>query len=196
MNGGASATDRRPAPYVRIKMLVRRHRWLFTGAALLILVAVSGSIPMRILLIDDARSARPALAIKVRTGDKVTLSFLHSVEHCRIRDHLQIDDAGGLVLVATEFAESRTGLPYAAFDDEVFERRGDHFRISNMHRSIPEIYQWVNAEYENTFTFNTEPAVDLASLAGDTLLHIHITRLTLSQWVWLKARLLWQHRSV
>jgi hypothetical protein len=172
-----------------------RHRWLFSGLALVILVAVLGSRSTRVLLIEEARSARPALVIGVRTGDNLTLSFLHSVEHCRVQDHLIVDDGDGLVLVATEFAESRTGLPYAAFGGEVFERRADHFRISHMQRPIPEIYQWVNAEYDNTLTFNAEPAVDLASLAGNTLLHIRITRLTLWQLAWLKAKLYWQHRN-
>jgi hypothetical protein len=173
----------------------RRHRWFVSGAALLVLAAVVGSRPARILLIEGARSARPLLAMRVETGDNLTLSFLHSVENCRVRDHLQIDDQDGLVLVATEFAESRTGLPYAAFEGEVFERRQDHFRISNMHRPIPEIYQWVDAQYENTLEINAEPAIRLASLAGNTLLHIRITRLTLAEWAWLKAKLFWQHRS-
>jgi hypothetical protein len=98
-------------------------------------------------------------------------------------------------VVATEFAESRTGLPYAAFGEEVFERRADHFLISNMHRRVPEIYQWVNARYENTLRINGHRDILLATLADQTLLHIYVVKITAARWAWLNAKLYWQHRS-
>jgi hypothetical protein len=123
------------------------------------------------------------------------MGFFHSVENCRVWDHLQINNRYGMVVVGTEFAESRTGLPYAAFKDEVFERRGDHFYIGNMNRPIPEIYQWVDARYDNTLKIDGEHDIPLAGLAGNGLLHIQVTSLTGMEWVWLKANLSWQHWS-
>jgi len=123
------------------------------------------------------------------------MSLRHSVENCQVRDNLQIDHQYGLVVVATEFAESRTGLPYAAFGDEVFERRPDGFIIRNMHRRIPEIYQWVHTRYENTLEINEGDPIALATLGGNTLLHIHVVNRSAQEWALMQARLLWQHRS-
>jgi hypothetical protein len=100
-----------------------------------------------------------------------------------------------MVVVSTEFAESRTGLPYAAFGGEVFENRGDHFRIRNMHRLVPEIYQWVDARYENTLCLDGRPDIALASLAGNTLLHMRVVKISTARWGWLKAKLHWHRRS-
>ncbi|MCB2149256.1 MAG: DUF1850 domain-containing protein, partial [Deltaproteobacteria bacterium] len=138
---------------------------------------------------------RPVFVQRVLPGHRLALGFLHSVEKCRVWDHLAIDPEYDMVVVATEFAESRTGLPYAAFGEEIFERRVDHFRISNMHRRVPEIYQWVDASYENTLRINGHRDIPLASLADQTLLHIRVVKIPAVQWAWLNAKLYWQHRS-
>jgi len=174
---------------------VFRFRWIVALTALIPVGAVLCSRPVHVLLVREMETSVPVFATPVRPGDRLSMGFLHSVENCRVWDHLQIDNSCGMVVVATEFAESRTGLPYAAFKDEVFERRGDHFHIGNMNRPIPGIYQWVNARYENTLKIEGRQDVALAELAGNCLLHIHVTSLTLMEWVWLKAKLYWQHWS-
>lgn len=154
-----------------------------------------GAWPLHALLIEDMPGARPVFVQRVRPGQQLSLGFLHSVENCRVWDHLTIAPTYEMVVVATEFAESRTGLPYAAFGEEVFESRGDHFRIRNMQRPVPEIYQWVDARYENTLRLDGTPDIPLASLAGKTLLHIHIAKMPAARWIWLKMKLFWQHGS-
>jgi hypothetical protein len=163
-------------------------------AALLIFVTVFTTRSVHLLLIEDVRGAHPVLVAKVKPGDRLAMGFLHSVEHCRVWDHLQIDKQYGLEVVATEFAESRTGLPYAAFEGEVFERRNDGFVISNMHRSIPEMYQWVDTTYENTLKINDKRVIALASLAGNTLLHIRIVKRTVLEWLVTEAGIFWSHK--
>jgi hypothetical protein len=184
-------------PYFkRMKFFSIGWRKITITAMLLFLVTVAlGAWPLPALLIEDAQKTRPVFVQRVLPGDQLALGFLHSVEKCRVWDHLSIGPEYDMVVVATEFAESRTGLPYAAFGDEVFERLPDHFRISNMHRRVPEIYQWVNDRYENTLRINGGPDISLASLAGKTLLHIRVVKMPVAQWVWLKAKLYWQHRN-
>jgi len=174
-------------------MFERRHtaglRWIMAVATLLGCVIILSIRTVHLLLIDDVRKERPVFAARIKPGDLLSIGFLHSVETCRVWAHLQIDPDFGLVVVATDFKESRTGLPYAAFAKEVFERRKDGFRISNMHRPVPELYQWVDATYENALIINNDRAIDLASLAGNTLLYIRIGRLTLFEWFVLEAKL-------
>jgi hypothetical protein len=150
---------------------------------------------VHVLFIHEMENPSPVFAATVKPGDRFSMGFIHSVENCRVWDHLRIDDHYGMVVVGTEFAESRTGLPYAAFKDEVFERREDHFIIGNMNRPIPEIYQWVDARYDNVLKLDGKQDVHLAALAGNRLLHIHTGSLTLMGLAWLKAKLHWHHWS-
>ncbi|MGA6925708.1 MAG: DUF1850 domain-containing protein [Desulfosarcina sp.] len=155
-----------------------------------------GAWPLHALLIEVAPETRPLFIQRVHPGTQLALGFLHSVENCRVWDYLTIGPDYHMVVVATEFAESRTGLPYAAFGDEVFERRADHFRIDNMHRPVPEIYQWVDARYENTLHIDDDREIRLASLADRTLLHIRVVKLPAGRWAFLKAKLFWQYGSL
>ena len=178
-----------------MKPILPRNRLFFCVLILGVMVAALSCWSVHALLIEKMPEARPVYVARVRPGDGLSMGYLHSVEHCRIWDFLRIDPNGGMVVVATEFAESRTGLPYAAFAGEVFQRRGDGFRISNMHRPVPEIWQWVNAEYENTLKINDGREIRLAALAGDTLLHIRIAELNALEWAWTNLNILKLHRS-
>ncbi|MBU2646908.1 DUF1850 domain-containing protein [bacterium] len=171
------------------KPFKRGSRWIFIIGILAILSIGFANRSVHLLLIEDARRARPVFVMKIHPGDMISIGFLHSVENCHVWDHLQIDSQFELIVVATEFAESRTGLPYAAFEGESFERLKDGFRISNMHRRVPEIYQWVDSKYENTLKINGDQVIPLASLAGNILLHIHIAKRTLLEWAIMEARL-------
>lgn len=104
-------------------------------------------------------------------------------------DYLHVDEQYRMVLYKTAFWSSRTGLPYAAFGDEVFAAEGDHFTISNMHRVIPGLHQWVEKKYNNTMTFDETQSIDLATLAGDTLLSIDVKRMKLWRYVTKKLAL-------
>lgn len=178
-----------------MQSLSTRRMGLIVSAAFLLVTVALGVWPLHTLLIDDMLNGGPVFVQPVLAGHRLALGFTHSVENCRIWDHLSIDPAYHMVVVATEFAESRTGLPYAAFGEEVFEHRGDHFQISNMHRPVPAIYQWVDARYDNTLRIGGNPDIPLASLAGKTLLHMRVVKMPAAQWAWLKAKLFWQHWS-
>ncbi|MCF8080653.1 MAG: DUF1850 domain-containing protein [Desulfobacterales bacterium] len=175
--------------------IAARRRIAFTAALFLAAAAALGAWPLHVLLIEDVPGTRPVLVQRVQPGQQFSLGFLHSVENCRVWDHLTISPTYEMVVVSTEFAESRTGLPYAAFGGEIFENRGDHFRIRNMHRPVPEIYQWVDARYENTLCLDGRRDIALASLAGKTLLHMRIVTMSTARWGWLKAKLYWHRRS-
>jgi len=125
----------------------------------------------------------------VHPYDTLSLGFIHSVEHCPVRDHIMIDDRYRLVTYATEYWSSRTGLPYAAFGNEHFSVVGDHFRISNMHRVIPAIYQWVDTQYRNVLQFGDGTEIALASLAGNTLLEIKLVTVLLYRYLLIQGQL-------
>ncbi len=151
---------------------VPMKQWL---AACLVLVLLSvGLLPVHLFEIRAVRQDRLVYVQAVQPGFRFALGFIHSVENCPVWDYLHIDGHYRMVLYKTAFWSSRTGLPYAAFGQEVFAREEDHFTISNMHRVIPVIYQWVAAEHGNTLKIGDSREMPLAALAGDTLLQIGV----------------------
>ncbi len=140
---------------------------------------VFGFLSFHVLEIRAFRENQTVLIRRVYPGFRFTLGFIHSVEQCPVLDYLQIDGQYRMILYKTAFWSSRTGLPYAAFGDEKFMVEGDHFAISNMHRVIPDLQQWVEKKYQNTLTFNESKPIDLPALAGDTLLSIAVRRMNL-----------------
>jgi len=158
-------------------------------AALFILfVAVAALAPLHVFSIETPRNGKLLYLRTVRPGDRFTLSFIHSVEHCPVRDHIRIDSGYRMVTYATEFWSSRTGLPYAPFGGETFTAEGDHFRIGNMNRVIPEIYQWVDKRYVNRLVFGDGKEIALPDLAGDTLLKMSVIRIRLAQYAGMKLK--------
>ncbi|MFH2119201.1 MAG: DUF1850 domain-containing protein [Pseudomonadota bacterium] len=165
------------------------HKRAMAAIFFLFFFAVAALAPLHVFSIETPRNGRLLYLRTVSPGDEFALSFIHSVENCPVRDHIRIDSGYRMVTYATEFWTSRTGLPYAPFGDEIFSAEGDHFRIGNMNRIIPEIYQWVDKKYENRLVFGDGKEIMLPDLAGDTLLKMSVTRVRLAQYAGMKLKL-------
>jgi hypothetical protein len=159
----------------------------FLGACLIWAILILGLFSVHVLEIRAERENRTVFIRTVQPGFHFKLGFTHSVEQCPVMDYLKVDEKYRMVLYKTAFWSSRTGLPYAAFGDEVFRAEGDHFTISNMHRVIPGLHQWVEKKYHNSLTFGEAQSIDLATLAGDTLLCIDVKRMKL--WMYVAKKL-------
>lgn len=160
------------------------------AACLVGAVLLLGLYPVHALEIRVQREDRTLFLRHVRPGFRFALGFMHSVEHCPVWDYLLVDAQYRMVLYKTAFWSSRTGQPYAAFGDEVFAVEGDHFTISNMQRVIPGLQQWVSPKYNNTMKFGEAQSIDLAALAGDTLISIDVQRMRLWTFVTRKLNLI------
>ncbi|MBN1828700.1 MAG: DUF1850 domain-containing protein [Deltaproteobacteria bacterium] len=156
------------------------------AAFLLLIVAIISLVHLHIVSIETPRNEQVLYVSKISPGDRFSLSFIHSVEHCPVRDHIRIDDACRMVTYATEFWSSRTGLPYAPFGDETFTVEGNHYRIGNMNRVIPAIFQWVDKQYDNRLVFDDGREIRLPDLAGNTLLKLSVLRASLFWYVYMR----------
>ncbi len=123
----------------------------------------------------------------VSPGDKFSTSYIHSVELSPVGEYFRIDENFQIVLYETTFCSSNVGLPYAAFGQEVFHTEKDKFRISNMHRIIPELLIWANKKYENQLEFG---GVDMALYGSkeDTLIRVRITKMPIIKVAYLILR--------
>jgi len=139
---------------------------------------VTGLFPVHVLQIEDPRKAKVVFVRSLQPGDRFSLMYRHSVELCRVWDYLRIDGQYRLVLDETVFGSSNTGLPSVLGDGERFTRGATASRISNMRRILPAVEIWVNRSYDNTLEFGNRK-IRLPELAGDTLLRLHIRKITL-----------------
>ena len=146
-------------------------------------------IPCHVLRIEAARKNRTVFVHIIRPNDRFSTSYIHSVELCPVREYFKIDRKFRVVLYETTFSSCNTGLPTTLSGDEKLHTDGDHLRISNMHRILPQLDLWVNEKYDNTLTLGDGGILKLPSLAGDTLLRVTVERLTFLEFLYLKARI-------
>ena len=116
---------------------------------------------------------------KVQPGDKFTLKYTHSVALTPVWEIFIIDKDYQIILIETDFLDHGAGLPYSAFDQEIFVEEEGRFKIKNMHRVIPTpIYYRTGEVSENIFNFKNKK-IDLSSSIGDKLLTIEIGKTNL-----------------
>ncbi len=142
------------------------------------LVLVAGLFPVHVLQIEAPRKDKVVFVRSLQPGDRFSLMYRHSVELCRVWDYFRIDGQYRLVLDETVFGSSNTGLPSVLGVGERFTRGEKASRISNMQRILPAIEIWVKRSYDNTLEFGNRKIL-LPELAGDTLLRLHIRKITL-----------------
>ena len=131
-----------------------------------------GILPVNVLRIDAVREKKTVHVRLIEPSERVTIGFIHSVEHCPVQDSFTIDRACRLVLRETTFASSNNGLPYRCSKDEIFINDGKQFRIDNRNIIFPLIDLWVDRKYDNTIQFGDQECLPLPSLAGNTLLRV------------------------
>ena len=158
--------------------MTKRYISRFLSAALIL---AAGLFPVHVLQIDDLRGDRGVYLRTIRTGDRFTLMYRHSVELCPVWDFYRIDGEHRIVLDETVFASSNTGLPSVLTGQERFTRGEKASRISNIGRILPAVEVWVDRRYDNTLEFDSQK-VRLAELAGNTLLRLRISRITLAEY--------------
>jgi hypothetical protein len=164
------------APFLRRPVSMKKRNVFLILLAALVLVV--GLFPVHVLQIEAPRKERVVFIRSLQPGDGFSLMYRHSVELCQVWDYFRIGEGYRLILDETVFGSSNTGLPSVLGAGERFTRGEETSRISNMQRILPAIEIWVKGPYENTLELGDE-RIPLPELAGDTLLRLHIRKITL-----------------
>ncbi len=152
------------------------------GLAAAVLLGI-GFFPLHVLKIEAPRENKTVHIRLIRPDDRLAIGFIHSVEHCPVRDYFSIDGAYRLVLRETTFASSNTGLPYDRGPNETLVNEVTQFRLGNRHIVFTTIDLWVNRKYDNMIRFGNEKELPLPSLAGDTLLRVRTVKITAARYL-------------
>ena len=160
-------------------MLKKKYIALFGLSIVIIIIIVLFIIPLYSLELRSFSDGEIVFSQKVQPGDKFTLKYSHSVALTPVWEIFIIDKDYQIILIETDFLDHGAGLPYSAFDQEIFVEEEGRFKIKNMHRVIPTpIYYRIGAVSENIFYFK-DKEIDLSSSVGDKLLTIEIGKTNL-----------------
>ena len=160
-------------------MLKKKYIALFGLSIVIIIIIVLFFIPVYTLELRLFSDGETIFKQKVQPGDKFTLKYTHSVALTPVWEIFIIDKDYQIILIETDFLDHGAGLPYSAFDQEIFMEEEGRFKIKNMHRVIPTpIYYRIGAVRENIFYFK-DKEIDLSSSVGDKLLTIEIGKTNL-----------------
>jgi hypothetical protein len=114
---------------------------------------------------------------KISPNQKISLAYIHSVAQTPVWEFFKIDNGGKMMLTETHFHDHGAGLPYAAFENEIFVIEDHKFKIKNMHREIGlPLYYRIYKDRGNILVFNKQE-INLSDTIGDSLLIIDIKRL-------------------
>ena len=164
------------------------YRKIVIPLLLLVILLACLLVPLHVLQVKALRDGDVVFVCRVRPGGKLSFGYIHSVEHCRVWDHIKIDEQFRMVLHETVFSSSNTGLPAILSPGERFSAEGGQFRISNIRRVLPAVNLWVDDKYGNTLILGEEKILKLPPLAGNTLLEIVIQRMILLEYIYHKAK--------
>ena len=160
-------------------MLKKKYIALFGLSIVIIIIIVLFFIPVYTLEPRLFSDGEIIFKQKVQPGDKFILKYTHSVALTPVWEIFIIDKDYQIILIETDFLDHGAGLPYSAFDQEIFVEEEGRFKIKNMHRVIPTpIYYRIGAVSENIFYFK-DKEIDLSSSVGDKLLTIEIGKTNL-----------------
>jgi len=160
-------------------MLKKKYIALFGLSIVIIIIIVLFIIPLYSLELRSFSDGEIVFSQKVQPGDKFILKYTHSVALTPVWEIFIIDKDYQIILIETDFLDHGAGLPYSAFDQEIFVEEEGRFKIKNMHRIIfTPIYYRIGAVRENIFYFK-DKEIDLSSSVGDKLLTIEIGKTNL-----------------
>jgi len=162
---------------------------LISAMPLCLLLSIA-YLPVHILEITYAEGGGRIFWRTINPGDRFSLSYTHSVQPSRVVNDFEIDQRHQMLLVSTTFSDHGAGLPDGLHYGETFSTKRDgRFRISGIHRFIPEILLRVGQEHGNTFAFGSRH-INLSKEYGDALFTVHTRKCSVFQF------LLWRTLNV
>lgn len=141
---------------------------------IIIIVIILFLLPLYTLELRSFSDGELIFKQRVQSGNEFTFKYTHSVSLTPVWEIFIIDENYHIILIETDFLDQGAGLPYTAFNQEVFLNEEGKFKIKNMHRIMPSpIYHRVGEIRENYFYFK-DKEINLSSLLGDELLTVGI----------------------
>lgn len=152
---------------------MKRALTVIIALSILVLLFLAGST---LCLEVRTRSGSLLFRRPVRPGERITLSFIHSVARRPVDETWEVTPRGVLVLRETVYDSFGAGLPTDLAFGEKLELREGRLKITGMNRELPVVSLAVGRIAEHQLVFN-DGRVRLADLASPgSLVEIRVFR--------------------
>ena len=119
----------------------------------------------------------------IRPNEHFALKYIHSVAKTPVWEYFKIDKSNSLILTETDFYDHGAGLPYTAFEHEIFVNEDGLFKIKNMSRKISlPLYYRIGKMRENHLIFQDKD-IDLSEKLGDDVVTINVKKTNLLRYI-------------
>jgi len=161
------------------KYTIKLYYLLFSIFLLIVVIIITLNISFLTIELKEHTNQKIVLQKIVKPGDNFSLKYTHSVAQTPVWEIFEITDKGGLILTETCFSDHGAGLPYTNFENEIFIKEDNKFKIKNMSREIElPLYYRIGEIRDNYFIYREEE-VNLSKKLGDSIATIDITRIDL-----------------
>jgi hypothetical protein len=162
-----------------MKKYTIKYYLLFSIFLLIVVIIITINISFLTIELKEHTNQKIILQKIVKPGDIFSLKYTHSVAQTPVWEIFKITDKGGLILIETYFSDHGAGLPYTNFENEIFIKEDNKFKIKNMSREIElPLYYRVGEIRENYFIFQQEE-INLSKMLGNSVATIDIVQINL-----------------
>jgi hypothetical protein len=131
----------------------------------LLLIIIGGMVACQrepsspyLLIIEDVDTGYKYIEQPVKIGDRLKLSWIHSVEHTPWEEIIEVQQDEQLHLIETRFQSFGAGVPHESEGKLVYS--DDFIIMTNLDRPYKK-YSWIHSHYvQHELTLNNKKFVD------------------------------------
>lgn len=139
--------------------------------------------PLYLLVMKEYPDGNLFFKEMIIPGQRFSLIYNHSVVKTPVWEFFEINKDGQLLIKETHFLDHGAGLPYAAFEEEIFVSEEGRFKIKNMNRKLDlPVYYRISKDRENILIYG-EKQINLSTQLGETVLAIHLEKINLYEFL-------------
>jgi|LDZT01.1.fsa_nt_gi hypothetical protein len=169
-----------------MKMKKKNTTFLLIFFIIVLLFLFLNFFSLQLLNIQEYPDGEVIFQDIVTPGEIFSLKYTHSVAGTPVWEFFEINKKGELILVETHFLDHGAGLPYTAFEDELFVNEDDKFKVKNMSRKISlPLYYRIGKIRENHFIYK-DNEINLSKELGDSVVTISIVQSNLFDYFFYK----------
>lgn len=163
------------------------------GFIILLVFLSTALIPLETLQLKDLRRGTVILCRQLHTGERFSLSYIHSSELSTVTDYFQATGESEIVLYESRFCSLNTGLPSCIEKDEKLSREGVCFKLDNRNIKMHSFDFWVEKNYSNKLAladavYNIPALLEESSnkSLNKSLVRLSIQKISLGSALWRK----------
>lgn len=163
-------------------MGMRHLKFKITLFAIVIILVLSLTlIKIKSFVITKNHESKVVYIDKIKDGEQIIFSYIHSVSKTPIKEILYIDGENISLQEVRYIDQGGAGMPEFTWGDEKFEKDGNEFVIKNFKRDFEHIPITVQKEYKDRLTFENKTLGLDEIIGGNGIADIKVSDLSMGK---------------